>query len=215
MTHARQTTSPGKSLPVGWLCNVLFLLYQTPTGINRIFNSVIVVTDRKVLNKQTRNTIKHLEQPRSLANPIEETSEQLRVFLQSGRSIIITTIEKLPVVSESIASMKSRRFAVIIDEVCASQYDKTAGHSEEPFSISTLDKDLTAIDKLILDENNSRGRQSHISYFGFRGTTKNKALEVFETKPVCEVFEHFDLYSMRQKYMGRIYAGCSSNILTL
>ena len=81
----QHTTGSGKSLSIGWLSHLLSSLYQSPTDTNRIFDSVIVVTDRRVLDKQIRNTIKQLEQTMGVVNPVDETSQQLKEFLESGK----------------------------------------------------------------------------------------------------------------------------------
>jgi len=201
----QHTTGSGKSLSIGWLSHMLSSLYQNPTDTNRIFDSIIVVTDRRVLDKQIRNTILQLEQTKGVVNPVDETSQQLKEFLESGKSIIITTIQKFPVISETISQLGDRKFGVIIDEVHSSQSGETSKHLKKSLSKSNLDdyqegedeEDITEVDKLILDQINSRGKQPHISYFGFSGTPKNKTLELFGTKTE-DGFKPFDLYSMKQ-----------------
>ena len=201
----QHTTGSGKSLSIGWLSHLLSSLYQSPTDTNRIFDSVIVVTDRTVLDKQIRNTIKQLEQTKGVVNPVDETSQQLKEFLESGRSIIISTIQKFPFISETISKMKDKKFGVIIDEIHSSQGGESSRHLNRSLSDSTLDEfqegegsgDLTDVDKLILDNIKSRGRQPNISFFGFSGTPKNKTLEIFGTKTE-KGLQHFDLYSMKQ-----------------
>lgn len=201
----QHTTGSGKSLSIGWLSHMLSSLYQSQTDTDRIFDSIIVVTDRRVLDKQIRNTILQLEQTKGVVNPVDETSQQLKEYLESGKSIIISTIQKFPVISEAISSMGDRKFGVIIDEVHSSQSGETSKHLRKSLSKSNLDdyqegedvEDLTQVDKMILDEINSRGRQPHISYFGFSGTPKNKTLELFGTKTE-QGFKPFDLYSMKQ-----------------
>jgi len=202
----QHTTGSGKSLSIGWLSHMLASLYQNREDSNRIFDSVIVVTDRRVLDKQISNTIKQLQQVEGVVNTTnDENSEKLKEFIESGKSIIISTIQKFPVISEAISNMGDRKYAVIIDEVHSSQSGETSKHLKKSLSKSDLDnfqegegeEDLTEVDKLILDEINSRGRQPHISYFGFSGTPKNKTLELFGTK-TSEGFKAFDLYSMKQ-----------------
>ena len=201
----QHTTGSGKSLSIGWLSHMLSSLYQNPTDTNRIFDSIIVVTDRRVLDKQIRNTILQLEQTKGVVNPVDETSQQLKEFIESGKSIIISTIQKFPVISETISKLGDRKFGVIIDEVHSSQSGETSKHLKKSLSKSNLEDyqegededDLTQVDKMILDEINSRGKLSHISYFGFSGTPKNKTLELFGTQSQ-DGFKPFDLYSMKQ-----------------
>jgi len=201
----QHTTGSGKSLSIGWLSHLLSSLYQTPTDTNRIFDSVVVVTDRKILDKQISNTIRQLEQTKGVVNPVDETSQQLREFLESGKSIIITTIQKFPVISDQISKMKDRKFGVIIDEVHSSQSGESSRHLKKSLSDKSLDEfqegegdgDLTDVDKLILDKIKERGEQPNISFFGFTGTPKNKTIEIFGTNTE-KGKEHFDLYSMKQ-----------------
>ena len=202
----QHTTGSGKSLSIGWLSHLLTSLYRTPTDTEGMFDSVIVVTDRKVLDRQIRNTVKQLEQTKGVVNPVDVNAQQLKEYLELGKSIIITTIQKFPFISEEITKLKSKKFGVIIDEVHSSQSGETSKHLKKSLSKSVLDEfqegedwdDLTEVDKLILDEIISRGKQPHISYFGFSGTPKNKTLEIFGRKNEHGQFVPFDLYSMRQ-----------------
>jgi len=209
----QHATGSGKSLSIGWLSHLLTSLYRTSDDTQGMFDTVIVVTDRRVLDKQIRNTIKQLEQTKGVVNPVDVNSQQLKEFLEAGKSIIVTTVQKFPVISDSIAKLKSKNFAVIIDEVHSSQSGETAKHLKISLSKAVLDdyhegkelEDLTEVDKLILDEIIARGKQSHISYFGFSGTPKNKTLEIFGNKIPRKddgvtkySFVPFDIYSMRQ-----------------
>lgn len=202
----QHTTGSGKSLSIGWLSYLLTSLYRSSEDTTGMFDSVIVVTDRRVLDKQIRNTIKQLEQTKGVVNPVNINSQQLKEFLELGKSIIITTVQKFPFISEEISKLKSQSFGVIIDEVHSSQSGETSKHLKKSLSKSVLEEyqegedrdDLTELDKLILDEIISRGKQPHISYFGFSGTPKNKTLELFGRKNKNGLFLPFDLYSMKQ-----------------
>jgi type I restriction enzyme R subunit len=202
----QHTTGSGKSLSIGWLSHLLSSLYQNPTDKNGMFDSVIVVTDRRVLDKQIQNTIKQLEQTKGVVNPVNVNSQQLKKFIEDGKHIIVTTVQKFPVISNTIGELTGRKFAVIIDEVHSSQSGETAKHLKKSLSKSVLDEfqegedldDLTDMDTLILKEMETRGKQSHISFFGFSGTPKNKTLEIFGRKNDFGQFESFDTYSMKQ-----------------
>jgi type I restriction enzyme, R subunit len=200
----QHTTGSGKSLSIGWLSHLLSSLYQNPTDTTRMFDSIIVVTDRRVLDKQIRNTIQQLEQTKGVVSPVDNDSQQLKDFLQQGKSIIVTTVQKFPVISSSISKLKSKKFGVIIDEVHSSQSGETSKHLKKSLSKSLLedftesDEDSDHVEKQLLDEITSRGKQDHISYFGFSGTPKNKTLELFGRKNEDGEFHSFDLYSMKQ-----------------
>ena len=204
------TTGSGKSLSIGWLSHLLSSLYQSPTDPTRIFDSVIVVTDRRVLDKQIRDTIRQLEQTTGVVNAVEETSQQLKEFIEAGKAIIITTIQKFPVISQTISALTDKTFAVIIDEVHSSQSGEASKHLKKALSKAVLetyhegegDEDLTDVDTLILQEISTRGRQPHLSYFGFSGTPKNKTLEIFGTR-TPDGFVSFDRYAMKQSIAER------------
>ena len=91
----QHTTGSGKSNSIAWLAHLLTHLYQSSTDTNRIFDSVIVVTDRRVLDKQLQDTIKQVEQVDGVVHPVDATSAQLRGYLESGKDIIISTIQKV------------------------------------------------------------------------------------------------------------------------
>ena len=213
----QHTTGSGKSLSIGWLSHLLSSLYRNTDDTNRMFDSIIVVTDRRILDKQIRDTIKQLEQTKGVVNPVDVDSQQLKEFLEVGKTIIVTTVQKFPVISESISKLKSKNFGVIIDEVHSSQSGETSKHLKMSLSKSVLDEyqegedrdDLTDYEQKILTQIISRGKQNHISYFGFSGTPKNKTLEIFGRKNKNGQFKSFDTYSMEQS----IYEGFTLDVL--
>ena len=213
----QHTTGSGKSLSIGWLSHLLSSLYRNTDDTNRMFDSIIVVTDRRILDKQIRDTIKQLEQTKGVVNPVDVDSQQLKEYLEVGKTIIVTTVQKFPVISESISKLKSKNFGVIIDEVHSSQSGETSKHLKMSLSKSVLDEyqegedtdDLTDYEQKILKQIISRGKQDHISYFGFSGTPKNKTLEIFGRKNENGQFESFDTYSMEQS----IYEGFTLDVL--
>ena len=122
----QHATGSGKSNSIAWLAHLLTHLYRSPTDTSRIFDSVIVVTDRRVLDKQLQETIKQSEQVEGVVHRVDRDSAQLRGFLESGKDIIISTIQKFSVIAETIGELKSKSFAVIIDEVHSSQTGESA-----------------------------------------------------------------------------------------
>ena len=201
----QHTTGSGKSNSIAWLAHLLTHLYRSPNDTNRIFASVIVVTDRRVLDKQLQDTIKQVAQVDGVVHPVDATSAQLRGFLESGKDIIISTIQKFSVISEEIGKLKSKTFAVIIDEAHSSQSGESARNLRTSLSkgieeeVTEDDADeVSDIDTRILEEMEGRRMQDHISYFGFSGTPKNKTLELFGRKDVDGKFVPFHVYSMRQ-----------------
>ena len=201
----QHTTGSGKSNSIAWLAHLLTHLYRSPNDINRIFDSVIVVTDRLVLDKQLQDTIKQVAQVDGVVHPVEGTSAQLRSFLENSKDIIISTIQKFSVIAEEIGELKSKTFAVIIDEAHSSQSGESARNLRTSLSKGIEDgvtegdaDEVLDIDARILEEMEGRRMQDHISYFGFSGTPKNKTLELFGRKDVDGKFVPFHVYSMRQ-----------------
>ncbi len=201
----QHTTGSGKSNSIAWLAHLLTHLYRSPTDTNRIFDSIIVVTDRRVLDKQLQDTIKQVAQVEGVVHAVEKTSAQLREFLESGKDIIISTIQKFSVIAEEIGKLKSKTFAVIIDEAHSSQSGESARNLRISLSrgidlgVTEDDADeISDIDAKILEVMEQRRMQEHISYFGFSGTPKNKTLELFGRKNEKGIFTPFHTYSMHQ-----------------
>jgi type I restriction enzyme R subunit len=199
----QHTTGSGKSYSIGWLSHLLTSLYRTKDDSNRMFDTIIVITDRKVLDKQLQNTIKQLEQTNGVVNPIDSNSTQLKEFLERGKDIIITTIQKFPRISETISQLESKTFGIIIDEVHSSQSGEGSKHLKKSLSKGVEedfeeDEEIDDIDEFIREEIRSRGKQKHISFFGFSGTPKNKTLELFGRKDKSGNFVPFHSYTMKQ-----------------
>ena len=201
----QHTTGSGKSNSIAWLAHLLTHLYRSPTDTNRIFDSIIVVTDRRVLDQQLRNTIRQVAQVEGVVHAADENSAQLREFLEFGKSIIISTIQKFSVIAEDIGELKSKTFAVIIDEAHSSQSGEAAKDLRGSLSkgienVETEDDtdEVSDIDAKVLEVMAQRRMQDHISYFGFSGTPKNKTLELFGQKNEEGTFVPFHIYSMRQ-----------------
>ena len=201
----QHTTGSGKSNSIAWLAHLLTHLYRSPTDTNRIFASIIVVTDRRVLDKQLQETIKQVAQVDGVVHPVDETSAQLRGYLESGKDIIISTIQKFSMIAKEIGKLKSKTFAVIIDEAHSSQSGESARNLRISLSqgielgVTEDDADeVSDIDARIIEEMEQRRMQDHISYFGFSGTPKNKTLELFGRKDEEGKFIPFHVYSMHQ-----------------
>ncbi len=201
----QHTTGSGKSNSIAWLAHLLTHLYRSPNDTNRIFDSIIVVTDRRVLDRQLQNTIRQVAQVDGVVHPVNETSAQLRSYLESGKDIIISTIQKFSVIAEEIGKLKSKTFAVIVDEAHSSQSGESARNLRLSLS-QGIELDVTEdyadevsdLDARILEQMELRRMQDHISYFGFSGTPKNKTLELFGRKDEEGKFIPFHVYSMHQ-----------------
>ena len=202
----QHATGSGKSNSIAWLAHLLTHLYGSSNATNRIFDSVIVVTDRLVLDKQLQDTIKQVGQVEGVVHAVDKNSAQLRSFLESGKSIIISTIQKFSVIAETIGALKSKTFAVIIDEAHSSQSGESAKDLKVSLSKRIQEEvgneddteEISGIDAKILKQMEQRRMQDHISYFGFSGTPKNKTLELFGQDNEEGKKAPFHTYSMRQ-----------------
>lgn len=199
----QHTTGSGKSYSIGWLSHLLTSLYRTKDDTNRVFDTIIVITDRKVLDRQLQNTIKQLEQTNGVVNPIDVNSSQLKEYLEKGKDIIITTIQKFPVISKDISKLTSKTFGIIVDEVHSSQSGESSKHLKKSLTKGVEedfeeDEEMTDLDDYIREEIRSRGKQKHISFFGFSGTPKNKTLELFGRKNENGDYVPFHTYTMKQ-----------------
>ena len=206
----QHTTGSGKSYSIGWLAHLLTSLYESSDHKRRIFDSIIVVTDRTNLDDQLRGTIKSLSKVDGVVFGAEKGSKELREYLEKGKDIIITTIQKFPYISEDIVALDDKKFAVIIDEVHSSQngelsrelkrtLTKTEDNEEEDFTLESY----------LEEQIQTRGKQKNISFFGFTGTPKEKTLEIFGTKQSDNTFKPFHVYSMKQS----IYEGYTLDVL--
>lgn len=191
----QHTTGSGKSYSIGWLAHTLTSFYRSEGDTQRMFDTVVVVTDRRVLDQQLRTTIRSLEKTHGVVGGVEQSSKELKEFLEKGKDIVVTTIQKFPFISDQIASLRQKTFAVIIDEVHSSQSGEMSKELKKTLS-GTKDEE-TEYEDILLQEIKNRGKQHHISFFGFTGTPKDKTLELFGTKD-GDRFVPFHIYSMRQ-----------------
>ena len=121
----QHSAGSGKSNSITWLAHQLVSLHDT-TNTNPVFDSIIVVTDRKVLDKQIRDNIRQFAQVAKVVEAIEKGSQQLKTAIEDGKKIIITTIQKFPYICSEIAELGKKNFAIIIDEAHSSQSGETA-----------------------------------------------------------------------------------------
>jgi type I restriction enzyme R subunit len=201
----QHSAGSGKSKSIAWLSYQLFSLHNQEN--ERVYNAVIVITDRTVLDSQLQNTIYQIEHKQGVVQKIDQDSTQLADSLTKGGSIIITTLQKFPFVLDKIGDLPSRNYAVIIDEAHSSQGGEATKKMKEVLAGASLDEALdeeadTEDEDTALDEIRrsmlSRGRQPNLSFFAFTATPKAKTLEVFGTQGTDGKPRPFHLYSMRQ-----------------
>jgi len=201
----------GKSNTIGWLAHRLSSLHNQQD--ERVFDSVVVITDRVVLDRQLQNTIYQFDHRQGVVQKVDEDSRQLAEALEAGVPIIITTLQKFPFVSGQLMKLAeergdaaknylpTRKYAVIIDEAHSSQSGETAtevkgvlGGAELRQKAQELaeDEDEVELERLFRAMA-KRGRQPNMSFFAFTATPKHKTLAIFGRGG-----EPFHRYTMRQ-----------------
>ena len=194
----QHSAGSGKSNSIAWLSHQLIGLERDGKAL---FDSAIVVTDRRILDKQIRDTIRQFAQVGSVVGHAE-SSGHLRTLLQGGKRVVITTVQKFPFILDAIGNEhRGRRFAIIIDEAHSSQGGRTsASVSMALGEAGAEDEDETTEDK-INRMMESKKLLPNASYFAFTATPKNKTLEIFGT-PVADggSTRHvpFHSYTMKQ-----------------
>lgn len=194
----QHTTGSGKSYSIGWLAHILVSFYRSDKDNRKMFDTVVVVTDRIVLDDQLKTVIQDLSEVRDVVVSVG-SGRELRNALERTAGIVITTIQKFPSISKNIAKMENKNFGVIIDEVHSSQSGKLSTELKRALAQTDKDDDdAFDYEEMMMREIKTRGKQKHISFFGFTGTPKNTTLEVFGTKTKDGTFEPFHIYSMHQ-----------------
>lgn len=199
----QHSAGSGKSNSITWAAYQLIESYPEQADLPGakaldapLFDSVIVVTDRRLLDKQLRDNIRDFSEVKNIVAPAMRSAD-LKAALENGKKIIITTIQKFPFIIDGIADLSDKRFAVIIDEAHSGQtshaqgnMNKAMGGSAETDEEDNQDKILTSI--------RARKQRGNASYFAFTATPKNSTLEMFGVKQPEGGYEPFHLYSMKQ-----------------
>ena len=191
----QHSAGSGKSNTIGWTAHHLINLHDAAD--NAIFNTVIIVTDRVVLDRQLQNTVAQFEQTKGVVKKIDGTSRQLKKAIQDGARIIITTIQKFGTDHlKEVSGQKKRKFAILVDEAHSSQSGRSAQALADALTREATSSD--DVEDIIAAYQKSRGPQVNISYFAFTATPRNVTLERFGVTGSDGLPHPFHLYSMRQ-----------------
>jgi type I restriction enzyme R subunit len=200
----QHSAGSGKSNSITWAAYQLIETYPEREGLpgakgiqNPLFDSVIVVTDRRLLDKQLRENIKEFSEVKNIVAPAY-SSKDLKESLEQGKKIIITTIQKFPFIVDGIADLSDKRFAVIIDEAHSSQSGTAAGKMNEAMGKNFSEEEEEDGQDIILKAMQARKMKGNASYLAFTATPKNATLERFGTKQDDGTFKPFHLYAMKQ-----------------
>ena len=195
----QHSAGSGKSFSIAWLAHQMIPLAKDGSPV---FDSIIVVTDRRILDRQIRDTIRQYAQVGSTVGHAEDSGD-LRKFIEQGKKIVISTIQKFPHILEEIGNAhRDRTFAIIIDEAHSSQGGKTAGAMAAALGEAGQKEEEETYEDRINRLIESRKMLPNASYFAFTATPKNKTLEIFgEPSPQSDgTVRHlpFHTYSMKQ-----------------
>lgn len=200
----QHSAGSGKSNSITWAAYQLIETYPESDSVpggkginNPLFDSVIVVTDRRLLDKQLRENIKEFSEVKNIVAPAYSSSD-LKHSLETGKRIIITTIQKFPFIVNGIADLSDKRFAVIIDEAHSSQSGSGADKMNQAMGNNSGEEEFEDAQDLILETMRSRKMRGNASYFAFTATPKNNTLEKFGIKQADGKYKPFHLYSMKQ-----------------
>ncbi len=202
----QHSAGSGKSFTIAWLAHQLSTLHDDSD--RRVFDSIVVITDRRVLDRQLQTTMRQFEQTLGVVENIDTTSRQLKEALESGKTIIVTTLQKFPVIANEIGELPGKRFALIVDEAHSSQSGESTKSLKAVLASRSLEEAEAEeagaetpeeeLESTVLAEMEKRGRLPNLSTFAFTATPKSKTLELFGTKRADGKFAPFHLYSMRQ-----------------
>lgn len=194
----QHSAGSGKSNSITWTAYQLIELYAADAAAP-LFDSVIVVTDRRVLDKQLRDNITLFSAVKNIVAHAERSAD-LKHHLEAGKRIIITTIQKFPFIVDGIEDLSDRRFAVIIDEAHSSQSGVSSDKLSMTISAGGEDEDEQPEDlqDKILKAMEGRKLGRNASFFAFTATPKNATLEKFGERQPDGSFKPFHLYAMKQ-----------------
>ena len=206
----QHSAGSGKSNSIAWTAYRLASLHDE--GNKAIFNSVIIVTDRKVLDSQLQDTIDSFDHTLGSVVLIDEkkTSKDLLKAVQDGKRIIVTTLQKFPVIYDLVGDTTGKAFAVIVDEAHSSQTgdsamklkmalaDTTEALSEYAEFEGKAEEELDAQNDKLLQELITAGKHKNLSFYAFTATPKDKTLEIFGEEWPDGSYHPFHIYSMRQ-----------------
>ncbi|MDE5558075.1 MAG: DEAD/DEAH box helicase family protein [Ruminococcus sp.] len=219
----QHSAGSGKSNSIAWLAHRLSGLHNDNN--EKIFQSVIIVTDRRVLDSQLQNTVYQFDHVEGVVQKIDKNAQQLKEAIEAGTGIIITTLQKFPVIYKEVNS-GNKRFAIIVDEAHSSQTGDAAKKLKR--ALADTEKTLEEIaefeyedeskrkddeDKL-LDELAAHGSHDNMSFFAFTATPKDKTLQMFGTRDENGKYHPFHIYSMRQAVEEHFILDVLQNYMT-
>lgn len=192
----QHSAGSGKTNSIAWLAHRLASLHDEDNKI--IFDNIVIVTDRVVVDRQLQKAITSLEHKAGLIRVMDDKcdSEDLNVALNGNTKIIATTIQKFPYIVDKVHDLKNKSFAVIIDEA----HSSTAGKDMAAVTktLGKNDEDFESVEDIITDEIHRNGKQPNVSMFAFTATPKPTTIQLFGKVNPKGQREAFHIYSMKQ-----------------
>lgn len=219
----QHSAGSGKSNSIAWLAHRLTGLHDYED--NKIFQSVIIVTDRRVLDSQLQSTVYQFDHVEGVVKKVDKNSGQLRDAINDGVGIIITTLQKFPVIYKEVDSAK-KRFAIIIDEAHSSQTGDAAKKLKRALADTEVilkeyaemededERNRKDDEDKLLDELAAQGMHKNLSFFAFTATPKGKTLQLFGQKDAEGIYRPFHIYSMRQAIEEHFILDVLQNYMT-
>lgn len=219
----QHSAGSGKSNSIAWLAHRLAGLHDA--NDEKIFQSVIIVTDRRVLDSQLQDTVYQFDHVEGVVVKVDKNAQQLKQAIEDGAGIIITTLQKFPVIYKEVNS-GNKRFAIIVDEAHSSQTGDAAkklkralADTEEILKeyaeMEGAEEDSRKDDEdRLLDELAEQGMHENLSFFAFTATPKGKTLNMFGWKDENGVYHPFHIYSMRQAIEEHFILDVLKNYMT-
>jgi len=193
----------GKTKTIAWLSHGLINKFDRLD--NRVYDMVIVISDRRVIDKQLQDQVQGIEKVKGIVEAITKHSEQLKEALKAGSNIVVTTLQKFPYILEEVKDLPERKYAVIIDEAHSSQTGIMARKMKQVLSTNSLKEaevldteGMNEVDEEILKEIESYRNLKNISFFAFTATPKSKTLEMFGAPDEYGHYRPFHTYTMKQ-----------------
>ena len=219
----QHSAGSGKSNSIAWLAHRLSGLHNDRN--EKIFQSVIIVTDRRVLDSQLQNTVYQFDHVEGVVQKIDKNAQQLKEAIEAGTGIIITTLQKFPVIYKEVNS-GNKRFAIIVDEAHSSQTGDAAKKLKR--ALADTEKALEEMaeleyedeskckddDEKLFDELAAQGIHDNLSFFAFTATPKDKTLQMFGTRDENGKYHPFHIYSMRQAIEEHFILDVLQNYMT-
>jgi type I restriction enzyme R subunit len=178
----QHSAGSGKSNTIAWLAHRLSTLHNLLD--RRIFDSIVVITDRRVLDRQLQRVMHQFEQTLGVVENIDKTSSQLKDALQGGKTIIVTTLQKFPMIVSEIGELPGKTFAVIVDEAHSSQSGESTKSLKSVLAVGSLEEAEReeagaetlgeTAENVLLSEMKKRGRLPNVSTFAFTATPKGR-----------------------------------------